>query len=567
MPDKPPSQFDNESDWMAYCVPFMMRPSGDNMPNKQAVAACLNMWRNRKDAGEVLAEKSAGMMPTADESRQEFIDRCTSESDMDEAACAAMWDRQSSHPKPKSAPETDRAWSVLTLKSIDSEQRTIEGMASTPEVDRIGDIVEPMGAKFTLPMPLLHHHKHDQPVGHVLVANATKNGIAIKARLAQVTEPGPLKDRIDTAWQEIKAGLVRGLSIGFRPSEFEPIADTGGLRFLKSEIYELSLVTIPANASASISVIKSVDDKRQAASGQAAQVVTTTRRPGASGKSVNLKLEERTMKTLSEQVAALEAKRAANEARMAEIMEKAVEEGRSTDESERDSFDELQREIETIDGDLKRFRALEKINLAKAQPVKAQTVEEGRAVRTNGGTIRVKGPDQPPGIRFARVVKVIGMARGNLGDAATIGQNLWPDDQPIVNILKAAVQAGTTTDATWAGPLVSSEGAVFADFLEYLRPMTVVGKFGTGNIPSLRRVPFRVPLSSQTSWASGYWVGESQAKPLTRLDFERTSLEPLKVANIAVVFEELLRYAALPAEALLRDELARPDVCRGAMSQ
>ena len=25
-------------------------------------------------------------------------------------------------------------------------------------------------------------------------------------------------------------------------------------------------------------------------------------------------------------------------------------------------------------------------------------------------------------------------------------------------------------DATWAAPLVSDEGAVFADFLEYLRP-------------------------------------------------------------------------------------------------
>lgn len=69
-------------------------------------------------------------------------------------------------------------------------------------------------------------------------------------------------------------------------------------------------------------------------------------------------------------------------------------------------------------------------------------------------------------------------------------------------------------------------------------------------------MPFRVPLGSQTTGGAGYWVGEGQAKPLTRFDFARTVLEPLKVANICVVTEELLRDAALSAETLLRDQLA-----------
>jgi HK97 family phage major capsid protein len=111
-------------------------------------------------------------------------------------------------------------------------------------------------------------------------------------------------------------------------------------------------------------------------------------------------------------------------------------------------------------------------------------------------------------------------------------------------------------DPAWAGNFVSDEGAVFADFLEFLRPMTIVGKFGTDGIPGLRRIPFRVPVGSQTSGGAGYWVGEGLAKPLTRFDFGKTVLEPLKVANICVVTEELLRYAAIPAETLLRDQLA-----------
>src|SRR5690606_19619661 len=60
----------------------------------------------------------------------------------------------------------------------------------------------------------------------------------------------------------------------------------------------------------------------------------------------------------------------------------------------------------------------------------------------------------------------------------------------------------------------------------------------------------------QTSGGAGYWVGEGKAKPLTNWGYGRTTLEPLKVANIAVATMELLRDSSPSAELLLRDELA-----------
>lgn len=63
------------------------------------------------------------------------------------------------------------------------------------------------------------------------------------------------------AWQSVKAKLVRGVSIGFRPIEYSYM-DTGGIHFTASEIYELSLVTIPANASATIQTIKAYGNPR-----------------------------------------------------------------------------------------------------------------------------------------------------------------------------------------------------------------------------------------------------------------------------------------------------------------
>ena len=113
----------------------------------------------------------------------------------------------------------DRAYAVLDVKSVDLDARIIEGYATTPTTDRNGDVVDPSGAEFTLPMPLLWQHDVTQPIGEVTAATVTPAGIHITAKFATVDEPGTLRDRLDEAWQSVKARLVRGLSIGFKPIE------------------------------------------------------------------------------------------------------------------------------------------------------------------------------------------------------------------------------------------------------------------------------------------------------------------------------------------------------------
>ena len=179
----------------------------------------------------------------------------------------------------------NRAYSLLDVKAFDEETREITGMATTPAPDRYGDIVEPKGAEFELPIPLLWQHDGDQPVGHVLAAKVTKNGIEVRAKFAKVDEPGRLKDRLDEAWQSVKAGLVRGLSIGFRSVDHERIEGGDGIRFLKWMWLELSAVTIPANGQASIQTIKAIDSKARAATGtkRAFAPVRLIPSPGVSG--------------------------------------------------------------------------------------------------------------------------------------------------------------------------------------------------------------------------------------------------------------------------------------------
>lgn len=153
---------------------------------------------------------------------------------------------------------THRAYSFLEVKAVSENERVIRGIATSPEVDRVGDIVEPLGVKFKNPMPLLWQHRHDSPVGTVKFEKPTKNGIEFEARLPVIEEMGALRDRIEEAWQSVKAGLVRAVSIGFRALEYSYM-DGGGIKFSESEVYELSLVTIPANSGALITSFKSLD--------------------------------------------------------------------------------------------------------------------------------------------------------------------------------------------------------------------------------------------------------------------------------------------------------------------
>ena len=61
-------------------------------------------------------------------------------------------------------------------------------------------------------------------------------------------------------------------------------------------------------------------------------------------------------KTISEQIADLEATRDQKSARMKEVVQKSLDEGRSTNTAEAEEFDTLEAEVKTINEDLVRLR-------------------------------------------------------------------------------------------------------------------------------------------------------------------------------------------------------------------
>lgn len=392
----------------------------------------------------------------------------------------------------------------------------------------MGDVIEPNGARFTLPLPLLWQHKADEPIGQVIAAEVTPDGIRIRAQIASGIQ------RIDEAWSLIKSGLVRGLSIGFRPLESAPMKG-GGLHFTSWDWFELSAVTVPANADASIAIIK-----RYAA-------------PGGPSRDTGVPVSLRGSHMRAERITELKAGRQQRQDNLEHLTKNAGTDGRTMDAAESKQFDDLVGEIKSIDDELNRLETLEQIAMKSAVPVAAKTTTEAAQVRGHRPVISVAGASLPKGTAFTRYAMALAAAKGDVFRAQQIVQRNahWMSTTPeVLGVLKTGVAVGDTVTSGWAEELVPYQNMA-SEFVEYLRPMTLVGR-----IAGLRNVPFNVKMPRQTAGTIGSWVGEAAKKPVGALAFDTIQLRFMKVAKIVVISDELARFSTPSAEALVRSDLA-----------
>lgn len=450
------------------------------------------------------------------------------------------------------------AWAVLTIKAqpeVAGQPRRFVGMATTPQVDRMGDVVDPEGAKFKLPIPLLWQHDSHLPCGNVVSAKVSKKGIEVTCEIPWIEEAGTLKNRLDEYWQSVKAGLVQGLSIGFNPDwkAAEEIEGTYGYIFKIWEWLELSLVTIPANAGSGITAVKSADMRTLAALGRS---VAGQRLPGASGSTgaaprgkSTTDNRGTTMKTLQE----LRARQDEIKARRKELMEtRAADNGRAYNPEERDELSELDTESALIEDDIRDINFHQERG-ADASEVRGSSAREGSGSRakTSAHVLvrKHKDPeDEFEGQSFVRMQIAKAIARLNGASATEVAVARWGKSHPmLVEVIRAGV-AGASTD-TWGSELVSADSRFNGDFVDYLYGRTVFDRL------PLRSIPADVTIKGQDGASTAFWVGESKAIPVTSADFNNVSLTPLKLGAIATVSKELLRRSDPAAERLVRDSL------------
>lgn len=464
------------------------------------------------------------------------------------------------------------AFSTMVIKAVDEGKREFTGIASTPTPDRVNDVMVPKGAKFNLPIPFLWQHNHLQPIGEITEARVTAKGIEVKGVVKQVSAPSQLAARLEEAWVSMKEGLVRGLSIGFRPIKYA-FLDNGGVEYEEWDWYELSAVTVAANQEASIARIKSLDAQFRASKGSKTEAGAKKPSGFAEKPSPKVKLSKpnEDKMSIADKLKGFKSEYSAKAKKLEEMMEKSLDGGETFDEAQQEEYDTLESEVKALEGHIEKA---ERLLTAKAKTAKVVSEDDGQdetkaaAARNPHITVRAE-PKLEKGIEFARYAMCHVASKGNLNQALSIAKNHYGQDSSIAKalefqsghggfegVMKAAVAAGTTLQSTWAAPLVDYMRFT-GDFIEYLRPRTIIGQFGAGGVPSLRRIPFNVRIPSQTSGGAAYWVGEGAPKPLTKFDFDDVELRWAKIASIAVLTEELIRFSDPAAEALVRDSLAQ----------
>jgi HK97 family phage major capsid protein/HK97 family phage prohead protease len=420
---------------------------------------------------------------------------------------------------------------ALEVKTQDGDARVITGIATTPAADRQGHQLNPLGASYTNPLPLLLNHDQAVPIGWVTLDAPTAAGITFTARLAKDLPAGPMRDRIDDVWGLIKAGLLRAVSVGYRLLEAPGRTAAGLLSLGKTELCELSIVTVPANADAKILSFKRVD---LPASGPfPLSGVSDDRRPGTAS-----------MMTLTEQIRDYEQTRAQKVAQLTALMQTAGADGVTLDPAQTEAYDGIERDVKSLDAHLVRARELERLNAGQASPIPPAATPAVAPL-----SVSVKA-NVEPGTAFIRAACARVHCKGNLFEAAEYAKR-WNDSTPEVALfLKAAVAAGTTQDATWAKPLTTAGNTIIEEFLTLLRPATILGQ-----IAGFSRVPFNVPVPTSTAGGTYNWVGEGKPKPVTKLAFSSTTLPTAKAAGIIVLTEELVRLSNPSAEAVVRREM------------
>lgn len=151
----------------------------------------------------------------------------------------------------------DTAFAKALTEDDDGEIKsiTVEGYASTNDIDRSGDVVSAAvwekGLENYLKNPIiLAYHDYHKPVGRMLEHKADKKGLWIKARISSAAED---------VYKLVKDGVMTAFSIGFRilDAEYNQAAEVFLIKEI--ELHEISVVPVPCNQNTLFSLSKAFD--------------------------------------------------------------------------------------------------------------------------------------------------------------------------------------------------------------------------------------------------------------------------------------------------------------------
>jgi HK97 family phage prohead protease len=491
--------------------------------------------------------------PGDDESEADFMDRCVNDEGNDEEDCALAWDSRS-------------------IKGVVHKTRAgkLDGhdfVLSDESVDRMGDIIEAAGWDFSSfqknPIALFGH-RPDFPIGKWSKVRVENKEVRGQLELA----PKGSSARIDEIRALVDAGILRAVSVGFKPIDHTPINPKepwSGSRFTKQELVECSLVAVPANSNALIAAkaMKISDDTMQLVfagkgKGNVTKQSVVVRGGHASSTQVG---KSRNMTPLTKRITDKEQNIVALREALNEHLGK-IDDSNVSDE-DMSKTEELNAQIARDEKTLAMLKASEQ-HIAKvtAETVtrEVQTIEQPRQPAR---PFALPKKSEPPVEYWVRSLIVQGYAnthRCTVEEArakiATVNPG-YGDDATKVYVdwaVRAATSPAMTTVVGWAAELVRTE---YSSFMESLFPASVYPRLSAKglslNFGTAGRIS--IPTRALTPTIAGSFVGEGQPIPVRQGAFTAAVITPKKMAVITTWSKEISEHSVPQIEGVLRQAI------------
>ena len=147
--------------------------------------------------------------------------------------------------------------STFKTHAQDDGSVMIRGFASTADFDRAGDSISAEAwqkgglSNFEKNPIILFNHDYDKPIGRATGLKAGPDGLELECKISK-SAPANVAELV-------KDGVLGAFSVGFRVKDADYIKETDGLMIKDAELFEVSVVSVPCNQSATFSLAKSFD--------------------------------------------------------------------------------------------------------------------------------------------------------------------------------------------------------------------------------------------------------------------------------------------------------------------
>jgi HK97 family phage major capsid protein/HK97 family phage prohead protease len=527
----------------------------------------MQMWRDKDKEKQCDPEDCPD--PEEDESYGDYMDRCSEEmsssgaDDGDiEDACQMAWENRGADDK-------------MRRKTHTEEVHGMEFVLSDDSVDRMGDTISASGwslDQFNKNPIALFSHRSDFPIGTWEKVRVEGNQLRGHLKMA----PKGTSIRIDEIRALIEAGVLKAVSVGFIDIESQPINPKdpwGGKNFIRQELIECSLVSIPANANA-LAVAKSLKissptlDLVFAKHGKRDKV----KRRGFVGKNAETSQSGKgSAMTLAQRITDLETQLVERRDELQAHLE-SMDDSNVSD-TDMQKTQDLNTKIRQLEGT--------RNALVDSEKVLGKTADSGDTHhKANGGggrAIAIASAEARGSTAFSsprqstrdkkdldaldylvRGATVAYFAKNSGKLPEQVRQQIYGDDEltrgAVELVLRAASAPALTTVAGWAAELVHQ---IYADFMQILMPNSILPRLAARGMTLTFGAAGRIiiPTRNRTPTLAGSFVGEGMAIPVRQGAFSSQTLTPKKVAVITTWTREMNDHSIPAIEGLLREAI------------